>query len=106
MIFVYILAPPPAPPSPVWRPSLPVLVDVQQELGRVHRRGGTGVQEQLLVLGQVLGRVLLGQPGAVEQLPLQERQVGLQGGEEGSVRGRKSLFCFDPFTLQSDMVHI
>lgn len=85
------MTPPSAPPSPVWCPSLPVLVDVQQQLRRVHRRGGTGVQEQLLVLGQVLGRVLLGQPGAVEQLPLQERQVGLRGGEEDRVRGRKSL---------------
>lgn len=29
------------------------------------------------MLGQVLGRVLLGQPGTVKELPLEERQVGL-----------------------------
>lgn len=29
------------------------------------------------MLGQVLSRVLLGQPGTVQQLPLKERQVGL-----------------------------
>ena len=65
---------------PVWRPPLAVLVDVQQELGGVHWGGGAGVQEQLLVLGQVLSRVLLGQPGTVQQLPLKQRQVGLQEG--------------------------
>lgn len=30
------------------------------------------------MLGQVLSRVLLGQPGTVQQLPLKKRQVGLQ----------------------------
>lgn len=64
-------------PLPVWCPSLSVLVDVQQELRGVNRGGGAGVQEQLLVLGQVLGWVLLGQPGTVEQLPLKEWQVRL-----------------------------
>lgn len=63
---------------PVWCPSLSILVDVQQEFRRVHWGGGAGVQEQLLVLGQVLSWVLLGQPGTVEQLPLEEWQVGLQ----------------------------
>lgn len=62
---------------PIRRPPLSILVDVQQELGGVDRGGGAGVQQQLLVLGQVLSRVLLGQPGTVEQLPLKQRQVGL-----------------------------
>lgn len=66
------------PHPPVGRPPLSVLVDVQQEFGGVDRGGGARVQQQLLVLGQVLGRVLLGQPGTVEQLPLKERQVGLR----------------------------
>lgn len=62
---------------PIRRPPLSVLVDVQQEFGGVDWGGGARVQQQLLVLGQVLSRVLLGQPGTVEQLPLKERQVGL-----------------------------
>lgn len=65
---------------PVRRPSLAVLVDIQQEFRRVHGGGGAGVQQQLLVLGQVLSRVLLGQPGTVQQLPLEKWQVGLQRG--------------------------
>ncbi|KAK1331911.1 hypothetical protein QTO34_007587 [Cnephaeus nilssonii] len=69
------------PPSPVWSPPLPVLVHVEEQLGGVHRGGGAGVQEQLLVLGQVLGRVLLGQPRAVQELTLQQRQVRLQERE-------------------------
>lgn len=77
---------------PVWRPPLAVLVNVQQEFRGVHRGGGAGVQEQLLVLGQVLSRVLLGQPGAVQQLPLKERQVGLE--EEMSPCYRRKCFAF------------
>lgn len=62
---------------PIGRPPLSILVDIQQEFRGVDRGGGASVQQQLLVLGQVLSRVLLGQPGTVEQLPLKERQVGL-----------------------------
>lgn len=64
--------------QPVWRPSLAILVDVQQEFRGVHWGGSAGVQEQLLMLGQVLSWVLLRQPCTVQQLPLKERQVGLQ----------------------------
>lgn len=64
----------------VWRPSLAVLVDIQQEFGGVHWGGGAGVQEQLLMLGQVLCWVLLRQPCTVKEFPLKEWQVGLQKG--------------------------
>lgn len=74
-------ASPPCSPSPVWSPPLPVLVHVEEQLGGVHRGGGAGVQEQLLVLGEVLGRVLLGQPRAVQELALQQGQVRLRERE-------------------------
>lgn len=77
-------------PSPVWSPPLPVLVHVEEQLGGVHRGGGAGVQEQLLVLGQVLGRVLLGQPRAVQELTLQQRQVRLQEREGVKAAGLTS----------------
>lgn len=50
--------------TPVWRLPLAILVDIQQ-LGGVTRGGGTGVQQQALVLGQVLGRGLLGLAGTM-----------------------------------------
>lgn len=51
---------------------------LHQQLRRV--RGGShgGAQKDVLVLGQVLGWGLLGCPGTVEQLPLQQRQVRLE----------------------------
>lgn len=51
---------------------------LHQQLRRV--RGGShgGAQKDVLVLGQVLGWGLLGCPSAVEQLPLQKRQVCLE----------------------------
>ena len=55
-----------------------MLVDLQHDLGGVQGRAGVGVQQQLLVLGQVLSWGLLGQPGTVEQLPLQKGQVRLE----------------------------
>lgn len=60
---------------------LAVLVDFQQELRRVHRGGGAGIQQQLFVLGQVLGRRLLGQAGAVQELSLQQRKISLRVGQ-------------------------
>lgn len=65
-------------PAPVWRPPLAALAHLQEQLGGVDGRGGVGVQQQLLVLGQVLGRGLLGHAGTVQQLPLQQGQIGLQ----------------------------
>lgn len=35
------------------------------------------------MLGQVLCRALLGQAGAVQELPLQQGQVSLRGGRDG-----------------------
>lgn len=62
---------------PVRGPSLAMLIHLQHNLGGVEGRAGVGVQEKLLVLGQILSRSLLGQPGTVEQLSLQQRQVCL-----------------------------
>lgn len=62
---------------PVRGPSLAVLIQLQHDLGGVEGRAGVGVQEKLLVLGQVLSWSLLGQPGTVQQLSLQQGQVGL-----------------------------
>ena len=63
---------------PVGRASLAVLIELQQDLGGVQGGAGIGVQQQLLVLGQVLGRSLLGQSSTVEQLSLEQWQVGLE----------------------------
>lgn len=41
------------------------------------------------MLGEVLGRVLFGQPCAVEELALQQRQVGLWG-EDSDERAARS----------------
>lgn len=62
---------------PVWRSPLAVLVELQEDLRGVERRVGIGVQQQLLVLCQVLSGGLFGQTGTVQQLPLQEGQIGL-----------------------------
>lgn len=63
---------------PVRGPPLAVLVHLQHDLRGVEGRAGIGVQEELLVLGQILSWSLLGQPGTVEQLSLQKGQVCLQ----------------------------
>lgn len=55
-----------------------MLIHLQHNLGGIKRRAGIGVQEKLLMLGQILSWSLLGQPGAVEQLSLQQGEVGLQ----------------------------
>lgn len=70
-----------APEVPVRCPPLAVLIDFQQELRRVNGGRGIGIQQELLVLGQVLGRGLLGQAGAVQEFPLQQGQVCLWPGE-------------------------
>lgn len=63
---------------PVRGPPLAMLIHLQHDLGGVERRAGIGIQEKLLVLGQILSWSLLGQPGTVEQLSLQQGQVCLQ----------------------------
>lgn len=55
-----------------------MLVHLQHDLGGVEGRAGVGVQEKLLVLGQILSWSLLGQPGTVEELSLEQGQVCLQ----------------------------
>lgn len=58
---------------PVRGPSLAMLIHLQHDLRRgVEGRAGIGIQEKLLMLGQILSWSLLGQPGTVEQLPLQQ----------------------------------
>lgn len=70
-------------PLPVRCPPFAVLVDFQEELRGVDGGGGVGIQQELLVLGQVLGRGLLGQAGAVQEFPLQQGQVCLWQGRGG-----------------------
>lgn len=64
---------------PVGGPPLAVLIHLQHDLRGVQRRAGVGVQQKLLVLGQILSRSLLGQSGAVQKLPLQQGKVRLAG---------------------------
>lgn len=68
---------------PVRCPPFAVFIDFQQELGRVDRGGGAGIQQQLFVLGQVLGGRLLGQAGTVQELALQQRKISLRAGQGG-----------------------
>lgn len=68
---------------PVRRASLAVLVEFQHDLGGVQGRAGVGVQQQLFVLGQILRWGLLGHPGTVKKLSLQEGQVSLKERERG-----------------------
>lgn len=60
-------------PLPVRGPPLAMLIHLQHDLGGVQRRAGVGVQQKLLVLGQILSWGLLGESGAVQQLSLQQR---------------------------------
>lgn len=64
--------------SSVWTMSLPISIHLHQQLRGVGWGRGVCVQQDVLMLGQVLGRRLLGSPGAVQQLPLQQGKVGLQ----------------------------
>lgn len=59
-------------PLPVGGPPLAVLIHLQHDLRGVQRRAGVGVQQKLLVLGQILSWGLLGKSGAVQQLSLQQ----------------------------------
>lgn len=77
--------------SPVWSSPLPVFVYIEKQLWGVNRWGGAGIQKQLFMLGEVLGRVLFSQPCAVEELALQQGQVGLQ---EHDRYERMHLVCF------------
>jgi len=63
---------------PVRGRSLAVLIHLQHDLRGVEGRTSIGVQEELLVLVQILSWSLLGQPGTMEQLSLQQGQVCLQ----------------------------
>lgn len=66
---------------PVRCPPFAILIDFQQELRRVDRGCGAGVQQQLFMLGQVLGGRLLGQAGTVQELSLQQRKISLWAGQ-------------------------
>lgn len=78
------------PPLPVWSSPLPVFVHVEKQLWGVNRWGGAGIQKQLFMLGEVLGRVLFGQSCAVKELALQQGQVGLQEHDRDERREEKS----------------
>lgn len=71
----------PLPCSPFWTGPLSVSMNLQKQFRRVSRRCNTGVEQQVLMLGQVLGWGLLGSPGTVQQLSLQQGQVGLEKKE-------------------------
>jgi hypothetical protein len=56
-------------------------MNLHEQFRRVSRRCDTGVEQKVLMLGQVLGRGLLGSPGTVQQFSLQQGQVGLENKE-------------------------
>lgn len=58
--------------SPLWTGPLPVPMHFHEQLSGVSRGRDAGVEQQVLVLSQVLGRGLLGGPSAVQQFPLQQ----------------------------------
>lgn len=51
---------------PVRGPSFAVLIHFHHDLRGVEGRAGIGVQQELLVLGQILSWSLFGQPSTVE----------------------------------------
>lgn len=55
---------------------------LHQQLRGVWRGSQRGAQQEVLVLGQVLGWSLLGRPRTVEQLPLQQGKVCLTTEQE------------------------
>lgn len=57
---------------------LPIPVHLDEQLGGVSGGRGVCVQQDVLVLRQVLGGCLLGSTSAVQQLSLQQREVGLE----------------------------
>lgn len=57
---------------------LSISMNLHKQFRRVSRRCDTGVEQKVLMLGQVLGWGLLGSPGTVQQLSLQQGQVGLE----------------------------
>lgn len=93
--------------SPVWSSPLPVFVHIEKQLWGVNRWGGAGIQKQLFMLGEVLGRVLFGQSCAVEELTLQQGQVGLQGNDRNERKDWKAssvLLTYSAFrTLEQSM---
>lgn len=57
---------------------LSISMNLHKQFRRVSRRCDTGVEQKVLMLGQVLGWGLLGSPGTVQQFSLQQGQVGLE----------------------------
>lgn len=79
---------------PVRGTSLAMLVEFQHDLGGVQGRAGVGIQQQLFVLGQILGWGLLSHPSTVKQLPLQEGQVSLSDRKINKMWVRKDSISF------------
>lgn len=67
--------------SPFRTGPLSVSMNLHKQFRRVSRRCDTGVEQKVLVLGQVLGRGLLGSSGTMQQFSLQQGQVGLEKKE-------------------------
>lgn len=65
---------------------LPIPIHLDQQLRGVSGGRGVCVQQDVLVLRQVLGGRLLGSPGAVQQLSLQQREVGLENKRGSGLR--------------------
>lgn len=63
---------------PVRTVSLPISIHLHQQLRGIRWGCSVGIQQDVLMLGQVLGRRLFGRPGTVQQLPLKQGKVGLQ----------------------------
>lgn len=70
---------------------LAIAIDLDEQLGGVSGRRGVGVEQDVLVLCQVLGGRLLGSAGTVQQLPLQQREVGLQNKHRAGLQQGKGL---------------
>lgn len=89
-------------PLPVRAVPLAVPVDLNEQLRGVGWGGG-GVEKDVLMLGQVLGWCLLGSPGAVQQLSLEQREVGLEnmhGSASRSLHGHEQV-CSDSINSSS-----
>lgn len=74
----------------LWTGPFSISMHLHEQLRRVGRRGDTGVEQKVFVLGEVLGRGLLGSPSTVQQFSLQQGQVGL---EEWNHKRTKRKVC-------------
>ena len=73
---------------------LAIAIDLDEQLRGVSGGCGVGVEQDVLVLCQVLGGRLLGSTGTVQQLPRQQREVGLENKHRAALQQGRGFQLF------------